>query len=123
VTDTFQTDMPLKRLGQGLRLGTTIDGASMMIELRQARIKDDKLWSNLFKTEPSELDDGAACDVGALMAEWGATGYGTRGEVWNDESNRRGDMCVVAPVDVDHLPAVVFMATRVLPLARGITTG
>ena len=34
VTDTFQTGMPLKRLGQGLRLGTAIDAESMMIELR-----------------------------------------------------------------------------------------
>ena len=124
VTDTFQTGMPLKRLGQGLRLGTAIDAESMMIELRQARIKirnDNPLWSNLFKAEPSELDQGANCDVERLMAEWGATGYGTREEQVGDQSNRKRRMCVVAPADVEHLPAVAFLVTRILPLARGIT--
>ena len=121
VTDTFQTGMPLRRLGQGLRLGTAIDAESMMIELRQARIKDDKLWSNLFKAEPSELDQGANCDVENLMVEWGAIGYGTREELVGDQSNRKRHMCVVAPTDVEHLPAVAFLVTRILPLARGIT--
>ena len=121
VTDTFQTGMPLKRLGQGLRLGTAIDAESMMIELRQARIKDDKLWSNLFKAEARELDQGANCDVENLMVEWGAIGYGTREEQVGDQSNRKRQMCVVAPTDVEHLPAVAFLVTRILPLARGIT--
>ena len=124
VTDTFQTGMPLKRLGQGLRLGTAIDAESMMIELGQARIKirnDNPLWSNLFKAEPSELDQGANCDVENLMVEWGAIGYGTREEQVGDQSNRKRQMCVVAPTDVEHLPAVAFLVTRILPLARGIT--
>ena len=84
-------------------------------------IKDDKLWSNLFKAEPSELDQGANCDVENLMVEWGAIGYGTREEQVGDQSNRKRQMCVVAPTDVEHLPAVAFLVTRILPLARGIT--
>ena len=121
VADTFQTGLPLKRLGQGLRLGTNLDGESMMIELRQARIKDDKLWSGLYKAEPGELDQGAGCDVEALMAEWGATGYGTREEVVSDQSNRKHQMCVAAPAEAEHLPAVAFLVTRILPLANGVS--
>ena len=55
------------------------------------------------------------------MVEWGAIGYGTREELVGDQSNRKRQMCVVAPTDVEHLPAVAFLVTRILPLARGIT--
>jgi len=122
-SDTFQTSLPLKRLGQGLRMGSTIDGDRMMIELRQARINDDKLWSNLYKASAAELDAGTGCDVGALLAAWGGVGYGTREDVVGDASGRRSYMCVAASPGVEHLPAVAYLLTRVLPLVRGTKTG
>lgn len=120
--DTFQTAMPWKRLAQGLRMGTTLDGDRMMIELRQARINDDKLWSNLYKATASELDDGAGCGVRSLLSDWGAMSYGTREEVIGDTSQRRTYMCVTASSDTEHLPAIAYLLTRVVPLARGVET-
>jgi serine/threonine protein kinase len=122
VSDTFQTPLPLKRLGQGLRMGSTIDGDRIMIELRQARINNDKLWSNVYKATPAELDAGAGCDVGELLYAWGGVGYGTREEVVGDDSRRRNDMCVTGSPNVEHLPAVAYLLTRVLPLAAGERT-
>jgi hypothetical protein len=119
-SDTFQTPLPLKRLGQGLRMGTKLDGDRMMIELRQARINDEKLWSNLYKANASDLDAGVGRDAGALLADWGAEGYGTREAVVGDDSRRRTDMCVTGAKDCEHLPAIAYLATRVLPLAQGI---
>jgi hypothetical protein len=39
-----------------------------VIELRQARINDDKLWSTLHKATESDLAGGAGRDVGGLLA-------------------------------------------------------
>ena len=94
-----------------------------VIELSQARINDDKLWSNLYKANETDLDWGAGRNVGELLADWGAEGYGTREAVVGDESRRRTDMCVTGAKDCEHLPAIAYLATRVLPLANGVEHG
>mgnify|MGYP002629763491 FL=1 len=115
--DTFQTELPLKRLGQGLRLGTTIDGDRMMIELRIARMKDER-WSNLFKATHGELDAGAGVDVAEVLSRFGGDQVGTREDVIGDDGRRKTFMCVAGEVDAEHLPAIAHFLTRVLPLGR-----
>ena len=115
--DTFQTDLPLKRLGQGLRLGTTIDGDRMMIELRIARM-DDQKWSNMFKATSEDLDAGAGVDVAEVLRRFGGDEVGTREDVIGDGSRRKGFMCVAGGAGAEHLPAIAHFLTRVLPLGR-----
>lgn len=115
--DTFQTELPLKRLGQGLRLGTSIDGDQMMIELRIARINDE-LWSNLYKATHDELDAGAGLNVAEVLKQFGGDHIGTREDVVGDSSKRRTYMCVVGKPGSEHLPVIAHFLTRVLPLGR-----
>jgi serine/threonine protein kinase len=115
--DTFQTELPLKRLGQGLRLSTAVEDDRMMIELRVARM-DDQKWSNLFKAERAELDAAAGVDIAEVLGPFGATDVGTRADVIGDDGRRKGFMCVVGDPGAEHLPAVAHFLTRVLPLGR-----
>lgn len=117
--DTFQTDLPLKRLGQGLRLGTSIDGDRMMIELRVARM-DDAKWSNMFKASREELDAGAGVDVAEVLRRFGGDEVGTREDVMGDDSRRKTFMCVAGDTASEHLPAVAHFLTRVVPLGRAM---
>jgi serine/threonine protein kinase len=115
--DTFQTDLPLKRLGQGLRLSTAVNDDRMMIELRVARV-DDQQWSNLFKADRAELDAAAGVDIADVLGRFGATEVGTRADVAADDSRRKGFMCVAGDPTAEHLPVVAHFLTRVLPLGR-----
>jgi serine/threonine protein kinase len=117
--DTFQTDLPLKRLGQGLRLGTMMNGDRMMIELRIARI-DDERWSNMFKATREELDAAAGVDVAEVLGRFGGDEVGTRADVVGDEGRRRGYMCVVGDPESEYLPVIAHFLTRVLPLGRAV---
>ena len=113
--DTFQTELPLKRLGQGLRLGTLIDGDRMMIEMRIARMNDEQ-WSTMFKATHDELDAGAGVDVAEVLGRFGGDDVGTREHMIGDEGPRRTFMCVTGKSDAEHLPVIAHFLTRVLPL-------
>ncbi len=116
--DTFQTGMPLERLGHGLRLSTSVDGDRMLIELRVARFTNDEGWSNLFQASVAELNEAAGTDVAAILTRFGGEQVGTREEVAGETGRRRNYACVVGHADAEHLPAVAHFVTRVLPLTR-----
>lgn len=118
VGQTFETSLPLARLGQGLRMGLYPVDGGLMAELKQARVKDG-LWSTAVKADQAELDAGAGADVEASLRAHGATGVGTRAEVLGDPSKRRNYMCMTVPSDNLDAPSVAHFLTKVLPLANG----
>lgn len=122
VTESYDTPLPLSRLKQGLRIGiASVDGVTMM-ELRQAQITNEQGWSAAYGATAVELDAGAGVSVEEVLRRFGCTAYGTRSSVFGDIGNRRNQMCMGVPDDAEHLPAVAYFLTRVMPLARGVTT-
>lgn len=120
VTDVYETLNPLKRLGQGLRLGIKDHGEQLVAELRQARIKNKDLWSSCFKASEEELDAGAGLRTNDVFRVHGATGYGTKAEILGDAGKNKNYLCATFASEAEDLPAVLYFVTRVLPLARGV---
>ena len=116
--ETFQTPMPLQRIGRALRLGGQAVDDGVMFELRMAKITDDKGWSNLYQVKLPELEERSGVDVAEVLKQFGATATGTRAEIIGDTSNRRNMLCAVGPPDAEHLAAVVHFITRALSLGR-----
>lgn len=119
VGQTFQTPLPLSRLGQGLRIGTQHVEGGLMVEMRQARLKDGS-WSNVFLADEAQLDHGAGASVAQVLADFGVAAFGTRESIIGDTGKRRRYMCAVMASDNDHSLAVIHFLTRVMPLARGV---
>lgn len=117
--DTFQTEMPLQRIGRALRLGSQDYEGDLALELRVALINSDNGWSNPYQVSLPELCERSGVDVSEVLTRFGATRVGTRSEVTGDTSNRRNTLCVVGPRDAEHLPVIAHFITRVLPLGRG----
>ncbi|MFM8380776.1 MAG: hypothetical protein ACKOA6_02115, partial [Actinomycetota bacterium] len=118
--DVYETQYPLKRLGQGLRLGIREHGEQLVAELAQAQINSEELWSNCYKADRDQLNSGAAVDSDALFQTHGATRFGTKEAILGDTSNRRKYLCSTFPQSAVDLPAVLYLVTRILPLARGV---
>jgi serine/threonine protein kinase len=121
VGDVFETPLPLSRLRQGLRMGMQPHDEYLMAELRQARINDDRGWSNLYQASADQLDQGVGLVVEEILASFGAAAFGTRHDVVADTSTRRNYLCMLIPPDNEHAPAVAHFLTKVMPLARGVT--
>jgi serine/threonine protein kinase len=122
VADTFETPLPLSRLKQGLRMGMQVHGDLLMAELRQARINDDRGWSNMFQATAEQLDAGAGVCVEDVLRDVGVVAYGRRGEVIGDAGPRRNYLCMLLEPGNEHAPAVAHLLTKILPLAGGMTT-
>jgi serine/threonine protein kinase len=118
--ETFQTPMPLARIGRALRMSFNKVEPGLMAELRQARIVNPELWSNPKKASFEELDAGAGVDVGDTLIRFGALAIGTRGEVLGETNKQRTFPCVVLPADSEHGPAVAHFLTKVMPLANRV---
>jgi serine/threonine protein kinase len=116
--DTFQTPMPLQRIGRALRLGTQLLDENVMMELRMARITDGDGWSNMYQVSLGELEQTTGTDVCEILRTFGAIAVGTRSEILDDQGPRRNTLCVLGSRQAEHLPVVAHFLTRVLPLAR-----
>jgi serine/threonine protein kinase len=119
--DVFHTPPPLKRLGKGLRMGMDRIGDVMRAQLTQARLTGTEGWSKRYKASSDELDRGAGVCVGDVLARFGALAYGTQENVYGDMGRNRTFMCVTFDPDNDHVPAVAYFLTRVMPLACGVS--
>ena len=110
VHDRCDAPQRFDRLVSGSRL-TVQPG---LVELRQARMKPGG-WSNLFKADLAELDDGAGTDVATALRDAGATDVGTREEVLGDTGRRRS-FVVATFADGREVPVVAYVLTRVAPV-------
>ncbi|MDZ7854165.1 MAG: hypothetical protein U5L98_16405 [Halomonas sp.] len=88
--------------------------------LSQARVDLDVVppWSNLKKATFAQLDDGAGTDVDVLLSEVDGE-LGTREDLLNDDSRRRGYLCCLFPQGQSLPPVASYVLTRLLPLANG----
>ena len=119
--DAFQSAPEFQRLTSGLRLQSVPgEDASRSFLVGITRFKPGaKRGSSINKAELAELDSVAGGDIKHLLIEAGATRVGTRGELLNDTSSRKGYTCAVdATGSAEHLGPVVYFATRILPIAR-----
>lgn len=116
--DTYHTEMPLKRLGQGLRMSSQELDGTRFIEIRRAKIKDDKGWSTAVQTSLADLNDSTSVDVMQVLTDFGAVAVGRRSEVAGDAGKRRNELCAVFEGAPGHLPAVAFFLSRVVVLGR-----
>ena len=75
------------------------------------------------KVTESQLRAGAAgADVFELLKRFGAVGVGTRQAIISDESRMKGDLCVKFKFDTAaiHIPIIVFLIARFLPLKNKV---
>ena len=75
------------------------------------------------KVTESQLRAGAAgADVFELLKRFGAAGVGTRQAIISDESRMKGDLCVKFKFDTAaiHIPIIVFLIARFLPLKNKV---
>ena len=75
------------------------------------------------KVTESQLRAGAAgADVFELLKRFGAAGVGTRQAIISDESRMKGDLCVKFKFDASaiHIPIIVFLIARFLPLKNKV---
>jgi hypothetical protein len=114
------TPEALQRLRRGLRLSVKhFDKDTLWVELRRARIDlnqgDD--WSKLYKATIEELSKGAGVSVRQILERFGAE-VDRREQLLGDTNRRRLYLCATFPANCDHLPAICYVLTRILPLAR-----
>jgi hypothetical protein len=129
VTEVLHGDAGLQRLQQGLRIGIRPieDGSGLTMDLRQARwIADPKPGKHpisQYLVSAADLDVGCGQDVAVTLTGLGATGYGTRAEVFGESGQKRNEMCVAFPREALDLPAAAYVLTRIAPVVRGVRHG
>lgn len=113
---------PVRRLEHGLRMGVAqLDRGKVWVELSQARLKRQGVgvWSNLTKASWKQLDSGSKTQAAEILREAGALQLGKRASLLGP-SGTRSNYLVAIFDDDNHLGlAVVYVLTRVLPLAHG----
>jgi hypothetical protein len=73
------------------------------------------------KVTTAQLSAGAGgIDIGALLKRFGADGFGTREDLIGDKSRLRGDLCATFGKQSIHVPALVFVVSRILPLKNKV---
>jgi hypothetical protein len=73
------------------------------------------------KVTTAQLSAGAGgIDIGALLKRFGADGFGTREALIGDKSRLRGDLCATFGKQSIHVPALVFVVSRILPLKNKV---
>jgi len=121
VCDEIEGTQALRRLEHGLRMSvykvpseTGVDWA----ELSQARInlRKPNKWSNLFKANRQQLEQGAGFDVLGFLEEHGALRTGKKQDLIG-EGQRATYLCVVFPSSNLLVPVLAYVATRILPLS------
>ena len=117
------TSEALQRLGHGrLRLSVKhFDKDTLWVELSQARLDSDRgeNWSNLYKATIEELTEGAGISVRRVLEGLGAE-VDRREQLLGDVRSRRLYLCATFPKESNHLPAICYVLTRVLPLTRSM---
>lgn len=77
-----------------------------------------KGWS-VKKANLAEISAVIGQDAEDLFREFGAVEVGTREALLGDQGRRRSQLCAVPGSDAEHLAAVLFVATRVVPVVEG----
>ena len=111
----------LHRLTHGLRM-SVLDGPNrntQWAELSQARLDRSATpaWSTLRRATERELNDAAQAKTRFILNEFGGD-LGTRAQLLDDASRRRGYFCTVFARDSQEVPIAAYALTRVLPLAN-----
>lgn len=122
---SINTPERLRRLRHGLRLGVQyLDKDTNWVELRQARIDSDQgeNWSKLYQATMEDLTEGAGIPVRQVLERFGAE-VDPREQLIGDDSRRRRYLCATFPKELNHLPAICYVLTRILPLTRNIVAG
>lgn len=124
VLDVESSNRALKnRLTHGLRLGIKLLSKRVcVVELRQAQIKDGdpNAWSSAYKASLSQLSEGAGLDIVEALKIAGAELVGTKEEVLGESGRNRNFICATFPEKAIWPPVVAYVATRILPLLRGV---
>ncbi len=111
----------LARLARGLRITIerTADPGIHWMEIRIARITNRShqgLWAKAYQTTNNEIDNASGFDFGKGLTLFGAIEIGKRGTIFNEVGNRKNQLCCTFPATNRWVPALVFAATRVLPM-------
>jgi hypothetical protein len=110
---------------RSLRFSVMEAKGCVFIELKQARLKSTPNFANQASCIKVNVDELNAplwgVDAESLLRSFGATGFGTREELFGDDSAKRTQLAVRVGDDALHLPAVVHLITRLAPLRAGLT--
>lgn len=102
------------------RLGVQRVGGLTYMVLAQSRLNDTPKASRAFP-DLDTLQQGAGVPFVETLLTFGADGVDSREALLGDTGNqRRRQVVTFDPKSAPHLPAVVFVLTRVAPIARGI---
>jgi hypothetical protein len=102
------------------RLGIQRVGGLAYMVLSQSRLNDTPRASRVFP-ELGSLQQGAGVPFVNTLLRFGADAVDSREALLGDTGNqRRRQVVTFDPESAPHLPAVVFVLTRVAPIARGV---
>ena len=59
--------------------------------------------------------------IDQVFQSFGATGLGTKSELWNDVGRHKNYLAVTFPSSATHVPAIAHFVSRILPLYAEIT--
>ncbi len=109
--------LELRRLERGaLRIGVrNLRGNKYFLELRQARVKENK-WSNVFKATKKQLDEGSGLNSSTVLKRAGAIEIRTKEELFGTKDKTSTYLCAIFPKSAILFPTVSFVLTRVLPI-------
>ena len=60
-------------------------------------------------------------DANQVLRSFGASGFGTKNELWGDIGRHKNYLAVTFPDSATHVPAIAHFVSRILPLYAGIT--
>jgi serine/threonine protein kinase len=110
---------------RSLRISITDQNGLNSMELMQAQLKRDPKYPNqstkkLVNKEQLSLPikNGS---IDQVFQSFGATGLGTKSELWNDVGRHKNYLAVTFPSSATHVPAIAHFVSRILPLYAEIT--
>lgn len=104
------------RLRQGIR---TLNEETLVMDLRQARLKAND-WSNRFKANESQLDEGAGVSVKQTLLSANAIDFGTKEDVYGETNKTRTAICATFSPTNEAAPVAAYVMTTILPLQNGV---
>ena len=110
---------------RSLRISISEQNGLSHMELMQAQLKREPKYPNqstkkmVTKEQLSlPIKNGNADQV---LQSFGASGFGTKYELWGDTGRHKNYLAVTFPNSAAHVPALAHFVSRILPLYAGIT--
>lgn len=97
----------------------TVDATTSLVDLNQARValNTEPFAATLFQADQAQHDLATGLDTAELLGVCRAT-CGPRSSLLGDRSPRQSEWCAVFPTEVEIVPVLSFVLTRVIPISN-----